>query len=88
MIKTRVAHGYCSRDPAAEACAYANICENCANFTTTAEFAPVLQAQLDDVTALRDDATRRGWNSETARHDHLIATLHNHLERTRNPTTT
>jgi hypothetical protein len=29
MLKTRVPHGYCSRDLAAEACPYANICENC-----------------------------------------------------------
>ncbi|HVB43184.1 MAG TPA: hypothetical protein VNF47_10825 [Streptosporangiaceae bacterium] len=26
MLKTRVAHGYCSRQLAAEACPYANIC--------------------------------------------------------------
>ena len=31
MLKTRVAHGYCSRHLAAEACPYANICENCNN---------------------------------------------------------
>lgn len=29
MLKTRVAHGYCSRDLVAEACPYANICETC-----------------------------------------------------------
>lgn len=29
MLKTRVAHGYCSRDLVAEACSYANICETC-----------------------------------------------------------
>jgi hypothetical protein len=27
VLKTRVAHGYCSRTPAAGACPYANICE-------------------------------------------------------------
>jgi integrase len=27
MLKTRVAHGYCARELAAEACLYANICE-------------------------------------------------------------
>ena len=26
MLKTRVAHGYCSRDLVAEACPYANTC--------------------------------------------------------------
>src|SRR5664280_2979457 len=43
MLKTRVAHGYCSRDPVAEACPYANICEGCSNFITAPEFAPALQ---------------------------------------------
>lgn len=33
MLKTRVAHGYCSRHLAAEACPYANLCEQCDNFT-------------------------------------------------------
>ena len=37
MLKTRVAHGHCSRNVAAEACVYANICDN---FATTAELAP------------------------------------------------
>ncbi|HEX2028054.1 MAG TPA: tyrosine-type recombinase/integrase [Nitriliruptorales bacterium] len=40
MLKTRVAHGYCSRDLVADACSYANICETCPNFTTTPEFGP------------------------------------------------
>jgi len=35
MLKTRVAHGYCSRDLAAEACAYANTCG-----TQSSSFAP------------------------------------------------
>ena len=56
MLKTRVAHGYCSRQLAAEACPYANICEQCDNYVTAPEFIPQLQAQLADVTALRDDA--------------------------------
>jgi hypothetical protein len=34
MLKTRVAHGYCSRHQAAGACPYANICETCDNFVT------------------------------------------------------
>lgn len=70
MLKTRVAHGYCSRHLAAEACAYANICEQCDNYTTTSEFGPQLQAQLTDATALREDAEARGWDSEVARHVH------------------
>ena len=79
MLKTRVAHGYCSRDPAAEACPYANICENCDNYVPSAEFAPVLQAQLADVEALHDDAAERGWDSETARHARVAASLAAHL---------
>ena len=50
MLKTRVAHGYCSR-------------------------------QLADITALRDDATERGWDTEVARHARVIASINNHLNR-------
>src|SRR3989304_10529519 len=66
MLKTRVAHGYCARDLVAEACPYANICEQCENFVTTPEFVPALETQLNDVRALHDDATKRGWGSEIA----------------------
>jgi len=81
MLKTRVAHGYCSRHLAAEACAYANICEQCDNYTTTSEFGPQLQAQLADATALREDAEARGWDSEVARHARVISSLQGHLDR-------
>ncbi|MGH3966128.1 MAG: hypothetical protein ACRDRY_23240 [Pseudonocardiaceae bacterium] len=81
MLKTRVAHGYCSRHLAADACPYANICEQCDNFTTSTEFTPQLQAQLTDAIALRDDAQARGWDSEVARHARLIASLQQHLTR-------
>ena len=40
MLKTRVAHGYCSRQLAAEACPYANICEQCDNFVTAPNSSP------------------------------------------------
>ena len=40
MLKTRVAHGYCSRARAAGACPYANICEQCDNFTPDPESSP------------------------------------------------
>jgi site-specific recombinase XerD len=83
MLKTRVAHGYCSRHLAADACPYANICEQCDNFTTTVEFFPQLQAQLTDAIALRDDAQARGWDSEVARHARVIASLQRHLDRLR-----
>lgn len=77
MLKTRLAHGYCSRDPAAAACPYANICENCDNFVPAD--AAVLRAQLNDINALRDDATRRGWDSEAARHTRTAASITGHL---------
>jgi len=54
--QTRVAHGYSSRQLAAEAWPYANICEQCDNYITALEFIPQLQEQLADTTALRDDA--------------------------------
>ena len=66
---------------AAEACPYANICETCDNFVTTTEFIPALQAQLADITALRDDAAERGWDTEVARHARVIASINNHLNR-------
>ena len=70
---------------AAEACPYANICEQCDNFVTTTEFVPALQAQLADVTALRDDATARGWDTEVARHARVIASIQGHLGVARRP---
>ena len=79
MLKTRVAHGYCSREPAAEACPYANICENRDSYVPSAEFVPVLRAQLADVEVLRDDATERGRNSETAWHTRVAESLTKHL---------
>jgi integrase len=81
MLKTRVAHGYCARELAAEACPYANVCETCPNFVTTPEFAPAIRAQLDDVRELRDDAQGRGWNSEVHRHQRVIESLERHLRR-------
>jgi integrase len=84
MLKTRVAHGLCDRDPAAGACPYANICEQCDNYVPTPEFAPILQAQLADVRVLREDAQERGWTDETARHDRVITTLEDHLRRLHN----
>src|SRR5262249_53786266 len=80
MLKTRVAHGYCSRQLAAEACPYANICEQCDNYVTATEFIPQLQAQLADITALRDDAAQRGWHTEVARHSRVIASIQGHLK--------
>jgi site-specific recombinase XerD len=81
MLKTRVAHGYCSRHLAADACPYANICEHCDNYVPAPEFTTALQDQLTDVQALRDDAEQRGWTSETTRHEHLAERLQAHLGR-------
>jgi hypothetical protein len=86
MIKTRVAHGYCSRHLAAEACPYANICENCDNYQTSAQFLPQLQDQLADAQALHDDALDRGWDSEVTRHARLIASLQRHIDRLKRDT--
>ncbi|MHB8290657.1 MAG: tyrosine-type recombinase/integrase [Acidimicrobiales bacterium] len=85
MLKTRVAHGYCSREPVAGPCPYANICEQCDNFTTTAEFTPALADQLDDLKALREDAEARGWESEAARHGRVVEHLETHLRRVERP---
>ncbi len=81
MLKTRVAHGYCSRHLAAQACPYANICEQCDNYTTSSEFLPQLRGQLADEHALREDAEARGWDSEVARHARVITSLQHHLDR-------
>ena len=42
MIKTRVAHGFCSRDPLAGVCTYSNICEQCDNFVPDPAREPVI----------------------------------------------
>lgn len=84
MLKTRVAHGYCARELVAEACPYANICEQCENFVTSTDFGPALDAQLQDIRALRDDARTRGWGSEVARHERVIASIDRHLQRLKN----
>jgi integrase len=71
MLKTRVAHGYCARHPAAGACPYANICETCDNYITAPEFRDALTDQLADVQDLKTDAENRGWTDEAARHDRV-----------------
>jgi integrase len=81
MLKTRVAHGYCARHPAAGACPYANICETCENYVTAPQFRDALTDQLADVQALRIDAQSRGWTDEAARHDRVAHALTDHLQR-------
>ncbi len=85
ILKTRVAHGYCSRDLVAEACPYANICETCPSYTTAPEFLPAIAAQLVDLQSLRDDAAERRWDSEVARHGRVIDSLEGHVRRLQNP---
>ena len=81
MLKTRLAHGLCSRDPIAGPCAYANICEQCDNFMPDPQQADILQDQLADIHVLRDDANARGWTDETARHQRVANALETHLRR-------
>jgi hypothetical protein len=70
MLKTRVAHGYCSRHEAAGACPYANICETCDNFVPGPEFSDAIH-----------DAETRGWDGDAARHARVAEALTGHLER-------
>ena len=81
MLKTRVAHGYCARHPAAGACPYANICETCDNYITAPEFRDALTDQLADIEALKADAETRGWTDEAARHERVTHALTDHLQR-------
>ena len=87
MLKTRVAHGFCSRDPIAGACPYANICEQCDNFVPDPARHDVLEQQRDDIRLLEADADTRGWPDEAARHRRVADTLDNHLKHL-DPTTT
>jgi integrase len=79
MLKTRVAHGYCSRHEAAGPCPYANICETCDNFVTGPEFRNAIRDQLTDVQHLQAAAETRGWDGEAARHDRVAGALTSHL---------
>ena len=58
-----------------------NICEQGENFATTPEYMPGLQAQIDDVRALRDDAASRGSNSEVTRHQRVTDSIDGHPRR-------
>jgi integrase len=83
MLKTRLAHGFCSREPIAGACPYANICEQCDNFVPDPDRVDVIAEQLADITTLRDDAARRGWTGETARQQRVTDALTRHLNTAR-----
>jgi hypothetical protein len=75
LIKARLAGGYCVRTLAQGSCTYANICEHCPNFRSDATFLPTLMLQRTDTQALLEDAERRGWGEEAARHRRLIDRL-------------
>ena len=79
-IKTRVAHGFCTRHLTAGACDYANICEQCDNFVPDPERRDVIASQLADVIDLRHDAMSRNWGTETTRHRHVADALERHLD--------
>ena len=83
MLKTRIAHGYCSRHQTQGACPYANICETCESFTPATEFTTAMTEQLADIRALQADAEQRGWTDEAARHDRVAHALQGHLDRLR-----
>lgn len=57
------------------ACTYANICEYCPSFHTDTDHTAALTAQRDATQALAEDASARGWDTETARHQRLITRL-------------
>ena len=79
MLKTRVAHGFCSREPTAGACPYANICEQCDNYVPDPDRTDTLTEQLDDIRTLASDAEHRGWDTEVARHRRVETAIEQHL---------
>jgi hypothetical protein len=81
-IKTALAGGYCQRAPAQGACTYANICEYCPSFHTDAEHTHALTIQRDTTVTLAEDATSRGWDTETERHQRLITQLDHLIDTT------
>ena len=75
--------------PAAGACPYANICEQCDNCSPPPpEFGAPLENQLADVHLIHDDPCRRGWDSEAARHDRVWTSVESHTRRLRAATVT
>jgi integrase len=80
LIKSRLAGGFCLRAPAQGACAYANICEHCPSFHTSASSLPILAAQRIDAEALARDAEQRGWITEAERHQQLVQRLDGLIE--------
>jgi hypothetical protein len=71
MLKTRVAHGYCSRDPAADACPYANICETCPNYVTSAKGSATAGARASGTRAPGSPARCSAGQEETKGRGHV-----------------
>jgi integrase len=74
-IKTALAGGYCLRAPIQGPCPYANICEHCPSYHIDPDNIDVLERQRQTATLLADDATHRGWDSETERQLRLITRI-------------
>lgn len=79
-LKTVLAGGHCLRAPVQGPCSYANICEHCPSFHPDTDHLDILTRQRDTAATLADDATRRGWDSETERHLRLIARINTLLD--------
>ena len=79
--ETRVAHGYCSRQLAAEGLPLRQHLRAGRTTRSPPRVIPQLQAQLAYITALSDDAARRDWHTQVARHSRVIASVQAHLKR-------
>ncbi len=79
-VKTALAGGHCLRAPAQGPCPYANICEHCPSYHPDLDHIDVLHRQRETAEAIADDATRRGWDSETERHLRLITRINTLIE--------
>ena len=80
MLKTRVAHGYCSRQLTAEACPYANICEQCDNYVTARSSYRSSRPSL--LTSPRSATTPPGAaGTPRPRHSRVTASLQAYLHR-------
>ena len=87
-LKTRLAHGYCLRELAQQACPVANVCERCPAFLPLLEEQETIRRQLEDVKLLIRDATMRGWETEVRRHKNVADSLETLLKSPADPTGT
>jgi integrase len=87
-LKTRLAHGYCLRELAQQACPVANVCERCPAFLPLLDEQETIRRQLEDVKLLIRDATMRGWETEVRRHKNVADNLQALLKSPADPTGT